>query len=541
MFTHSYTNPPTSDYNDIFVNGVGGVVGFSTSDQLTLGDWQSASGQDANSISADPLFTSTSNLLPLASSPLVGGALSIEAITDDITGLARDLSIPTIGAYEVAPPPCENPTIAGEIATSQSGCGSLDPALITSTSAASGETGGALEYIWQMSTSSNASGFAPIASSNSETYDPGVLTQTTWYKRLARVDCKNDWIGAVESNVVEMTVNTVPDVITANTATICSGSSPAIALDATVASNFNWTVGTITGGVTGASNGNGATIDQVLSNAGPAVGTVQYLVTPTSVTGSCDGPAYPITVTVNPITPVSVTITGASQVCSGSVNYASFPNNCGVAPTFEWKKVNAAVTTIIGTTQNINYIPSDGDIITCEVTPDPSVVCPSSSVAISDPINMIVGNLTPTISIGTSSGNVCAGGSLNFSATVTNEGATPTYVWKVNDVAVPGNNSPLFTYTASNYGVQTVDVITCELTSSWSCASPNPVTSDPVNITVNPILTCKCYDSCGCQSCNFRNFSDIYTYTYKWRNNTRIRMVCKFQFNGFWCYLYLYT
>ena len=141
MFMLLYTNPPTSDYNDIFVNGVGGVVGFSTSDQLTLGDWQSASGQDANSISADPLFTSTSNLLPLAGSPLVGGALSIEAITDDITGLARDLSIPTIGAYEVAPPPCENPTIAGVIATSQSGCGSFDPALITSTSPASGETG----------------------------------------------------------------------------------------------------------------------------------------------------------------------------------------------------------------------------------------------------------------------------------------------------------------------------------------------------------------------------------------------------------------
>ena len=485
-----YTNPPTSDYNDIFVNGVGGVVGFSTSDRLTLGDWQSASGQDANSISADPLFTSTSNLLPLASSPLVGGALSIEAITDDITGLARDLSIPTIGAYEVAPPPCENPTIAGEIATSQSGCGSLDPALITSTSAASGETGGALEYIWQMSTSSNASGFAPIASSNSETYDPGVLTQTTWYKRLARVDCKNDWIGAVESNVVEMTVNTVPEVITSNMATICDGSSPVISLTATVASNYTWTVGTITNGITGANPGSGNLIDEVLTNAGTIAGTVEYIVTPTSVTGTCEGPAYPITVTVNPTIHVSVIITGQNQVCAGTeVLFASSPVNCGNSPTYAWKVENTSGTTTMGTSQNFLYTPSDGDIITCEVTPDPAVVCPSASVAVSSPINMVVNtNVTPTISIGTTATSICEDGSLTFTANVTFEGDAPHYQWKVNDNNA-GSDSPSFDYIPADYAPQTNNAITCVLTSNSPCATTTQVTSNSVNITVNPILT----------------------------------------------------
>jgi len=101
---------------------------------------------------------------------------------------------------------CVNPTIAGVIESNQVSCVSFDPALITSVSPASGETG-TLEYKWQKSTTSNSSGFTDIAASNSLTYDPGVLTQTTWYKRIARVTCQTDWTGAVESNVVEMTVD----------------------------------------------------------------------------------------------------------------------------------------------------------------------------------------------------------------------------------------------------------------------------------------------------------------------------------------------
>ncbi len=48
----------TSNRNDLYVSGAGGVVGVSPgpSDQLTLADWQSATSLDANSISSDPLF-----------------------------------------------------------------------------------------------------------------------------------------------------------------------------------------------------------------------------------------------------------------------------------------------------------------------------------------------------------------------------------------------------------------------------------------------------------------------------------------------------
>jgi hypothetical protein len=100
---------------------------------------------------------------------------------------------------------CTNPTSGGTIAAAQSGTSPFNPAAFTSSAAASGETG-TLEYKWQSSTTSSSAGFSDISSSNAATYDAGALTQTTWFKRLARVSCSADWTGAAESNVLEVTV-----------------------------------------------------------------------------------------------------------------------------------------------------------------------------------------------------------------------------------------------------------------------------------------------------------------------------------------------
>ena len=100
---------------------------------------------------------------------------------------------------------CINPLAGGTIAAAQNGTTPFNPAAFTSSAAASGQTG-TLEYKWQSSTTRNSAGFADIASSNAATYDAGALTVTTWFKRLARVSCSADWTGAVESNVIEVTV-----------------------------------------------------------------------------------------------------------------------------------------------------------------------------------------------------------------------------------------------------------------------------------------------------------------------------------------------
>jgi len=100
---------------------------------------------------------------------------------------------------------CSNPTTGGTIASLQSICSGSSPSAITSTVLPAGHTG-TLEYKWQSSTTSSLSDFSDIASSNSATYSPGILSATNWYKRLSRVDCTTDWTGAIESNVIQIDV-----------------------------------------------------------------------------------------------------------------------------------------------------------------------------------------------------------------------------------------------------------------------------------------------------------------------------------------------
>ena len=94
----------TSNNNDIYVNGTGGVFGFSTADRLTLTDWQTATSKDANSFSGDPGFTSSTNLMPDINNPnslnLNNHGTPVAGITTDILGTVRNVNVPDIGAYE---------------------------------------------------------------------------------------------------------------------------------------------------------------------------------------------------------------------------------------------------------------------------------------------------------------------------------------------------------------------------------------------------------------------------------------------------------
>jgi len=118
--------------------------------------------------------------------------------------------------------------------------------------------------------------------------------------------------------IITVTVYPIPQITTAATKRICSGTSTGITLTATAASTFTWTIGTVTGGITGATAGSGATIDQVLTNPSNATsGSVQYLVTASSTPGGCQGSDYTITVTVDPVPSVSASADPAA-VCPGT-------------------------------------------------------------------------------------------------------------------------------------------------------------------------------------------------------------------------------
>ncbi len=285
--------------------------------------------------------------------------------------------------------------------------------------------------------------------------------------------------GCSDIEPVTVTVNPTPDVTTAGATTICSGTTTNISLTSLVpGTSFSWTIGTITGGITGASAASGSTIAQLLTNPGSSAGTVTYIITPTA--NSCSGTPVNLVITVNPDLPVSVSIAAsANPVCAGnSVTYTATPVNGGGAPSYQWKLNGVNVGANSNTYSNI---PVNGDVITCVLTSN--ATCATGNPATSAPVTMIVNpNLPVSVSISASANPVCSGTSVTFTATPVNGGLTPSYQWKVNG-ANSGTNSSTFTYTPVNG-----NSVTCVLTSNATCATGNPATSAAVIMTVNPVL-----------------------------------------------------
>ena len=87
----------TINYNDYFAQN----VGFLGVAQATLGNWQTATGQDANSLAVAPLFVSAADLHLLGASPMRDAGTPLAAVTVDFDGDLRDAVTPDIGADEI--------------------------------------------------------------------------------------------------------------------------------------------------------------------------------------------------------------------------------------------------------------------------------------------------------------------------------------------------------------------------------------------------------------------------------------------------------
>lgn len=92
---------PAMNYNDYFVSGTPGVLGFiSSADRATLAAMQTGFGGNINSYNVDPIFVSNTNLHLYLASSLDGGATPISGITTDIDGDTRNATTPDVGADE---------------------------------------------------------------------------------------------------------------------------------------------------------------------------------------------------------------------------------------------------------------------------------------------------------------------------------------------------------------------------------------------------------------------------------------------------------
>jgi len=154
-----------------------------------------------------------------------GFIISAATTTPTYTNLLAFTSFSEFGLGEE----CVNPDDGGLISGEQSSCNSFIPEEIKNEELPSGHIG-ELNYKWQMSITGSEVDFEDILGANDDSFSPGTVTRTTWYRRLARVDCDEDWDEAAASNVVKITIYetlaiTCPlDLSVNNEASLCSAS-----------------------------------------------------------------------------------------------------------------------------------------------------------------------------------------------------------------------------------------------------------------------------------------------------------------------------
>ena len=158
-----------------------------------------------------------------------------------------------------------------------------------------------------------------------------------------------------------------------------------------------------------------------------------------------------------------------TTVCSGS----PVQLNASGAPSYSWTPTtglsnslvaNPIASPAVTTTYTVAYN-NGGCILQDQVTINVSTV---GAVPVSATISASPSNV------------VCSGDPVTFTATPTNGGTTPTYQWKVNGVNA-GTNSPTF----SSASLSNNAIVTVVLTSSETCVTNNPATSNAITMSVS--------------------------------------------------------
>lgn len=216
-----------------------------------------------------------------------------------------------------------------------------------------------------------------------------------------------------------------------------------------------------------------------------------------------------LTMTENSSLPVSVSISGSNSICENAgATYTAAGVNSGATPDYEWLINGVSAQSGTASTFSTTAL-NDGDVISCILTS--SVSCSTGNPAASNNITVDVQASLPVSVVLSGNTSICDGETVTITANGTNPGLSPNYQWFVGGTSVQNGASETYTSSSLSNG----SAITCVITSSETCASNNPATSNTLYIDVLPLPDANYMYSTNFGEVTFVNTSDNAT-SYMW-------------------------
>ncbi len=352
--------------------------------------------------------------------------------------------------------------VVGSIAASQAICYNTTPAQLTGTA----PTGGNTPYTYQWQSSADNVTFTNITGATNLNYQPGALTQTTYY-RLNQTSTSG--CGTLTTNTVTITVNPLP-VPTITGPTLCGvGTSGHMYTTETGMTGYSWTISA--GGTIDSGQGTNS-ISVTWNTAGSQSVCVNYINGNgcTAATATCfnvEVITYP-----NPAGP----ITGTAVVCQNTNGVAYSVAPIVNATSYEWD-LSSLPGASIATGANTNSITVNYSTVAQSGTIRVRGVNSFGTGAWSPLFSVTVNPMpTPTIS---GPNDIC----VDMADFYTTEAGFTNYIWTVSagGTIIWGAGTNQIEIEWNTPGTQTVTV---NYTNTYGCTAHTPTS---LTVTVNPL------------------------------------------------------
>jgi hypothetical protein len=172
---------------------------------------------------------------------------------------------------------------------------------------------------------------------------------------------------------------------------------------------------------------------------------------------------------------IASSLPAGNSYCVGSLYNFSI-NAVPGATAYAWTLPSGWSGTVTGTTIQAFAGSNNGQVTVTAYASCANSTTSTLSVTSATSVN-------PSVNIATSASALCQGVPITFTATPTNGGTNPAYIWKKNSVVVIGSGS---TYT--DYGLANGDQISVQMASNASCRTIDTVTSNTVTANITPAV-----------------------------------------------------